>query len=197
MKAKTVFFCTECGNQTPKWQGRCSACGAWNTIVEQPKEDRRLGSRSTATMKASGTGPNTPRKLSKIKAKEEMRFRTEFSELDRVLGGGAVRGSLVLVGGEPGIGKSTLMLQICASLTKSATVLYVSGEESEQQLKIRVERLHVESDELYFFAENNLETLMDSVHHAKPDILIVDSIQTLYHGEINASPGSISQINRC
>lgn len=197
MKAKYVFFCTECGNETLKWQGRCSSCGAWNTIVEQPKEDRRSGNQGVASIKSPMSNHNTPKKLSEITVEEEMRFRTEFSELDRVLGGGAVCGSLVLVGGEPGIGKSTLMLQICASLTKSASVLYVSGEESEQQLKIRAERLNVESDQLYFFAENNLETLLDSVHHTNPDILIVDSIQTLYHSEVSASPGSISQIKEC
>lgn len=196
MKAKTVYFCTECGNETPKWQGKCSACGAWNTIVDQPKSGTK--SKNTAFLGTLQSG-NTirPCKVSEITSEEEVRFKTQLSELDRVLGGGAVRGSLILVGGEPGIGKSTLMLQICEQLTQSATVLYASGEESQQQLKLRANRLGVGTGDLYIVAENSLERLLDAVHQLKPDILIVDSIQTLYHSETTSSPGSISQIKEC
>lgn len=196
MKVKTIFFCTECGNEMPKWQGQCAFCGAWNTLVEQPKAGKRSNS-PTAGPSIATAKNNSPRKLSEIEIQSEFRFQTKLAELDRVLGGGAVRGSLVLVGGEPGIGKSTLMLQICEYLCRTAKVLYVSGEESEQQLKMRADRLAVNCHDLYLLAENNLENLLDGVHAVLPDILIVDSIQTLYHGESNSSPGSISQIKEC
>lgn len=197
MKAKTTFFCTECGNETPKWQGKCSFCGAWNTIVEQPKASKKSSSSANHLPISTAVKGNRPKKISEIEAKQELRFQTEVQELDRVLGGGAVYGSLILVGGEPGIGKSTLMLQICGYFCKTAKVLYVSGEESEQQLKMRADRLSVHASDLYLLAENSMENLLDSVHTLKPDILIVDSIQTLYQAEINASPGSISQIKGC
>lgn len=196
MKTKTVFYCTECGNETPKWQGKCSACGAWNTVVEQPKSLTKARS-SAASAPLQAGSVLRPSKVSDISFEEEVRFQTKISELDRVLGGGAVRGSLILVGGEPGIGKSTLMLQICEHLAKSAKVLYASGEESQQQLKLRANRLSVDAGELYILAENNLENLFDAVHQLTPDILIVDSIQTLYHSETSSSPGSISQIKEC
>ncbi|MDF2839069.1 MAG: repair protein RadA [Evtepia sp.] len=196
MKVKTIFFCTECGNEMPKWQGQCPFCGAWNTIAEQPKGAKRNGNPVAGTTTATEKR-NKPQKLSEIQVKNEVRFQTEFMELDRVLGGGAVRGSLILVGGEPGIGKSTLMLQICEYLCKTAKVLYVSGEESEQQLKMRADRLAVSCHDLYLLAENNLESLLEAVRTLNPDIIIVDSIQTLYHGESNASPGSIPQIKEC
>lgn len=196
MKTKTIFFCKECGNEMPKWQGQCAFCGAWNSLVEQPKSVKRNTSVVDKSF-ISETKSNQPRKISEIEVQDEVRFQTTFSELDRVLGGGAVRGSLVLVGGEPGIGKSTLMLQICDHLCKTAKVLYVSGEESEQQLKLRADRLSVHCSDLYLLAENNLESLLDGLHTVNPDILIVDSVQTLYHGESNASPGSISQIKEC
>jgi len=196
MKVKTIFYCTDCGNETPKWQGKCSACGAWNTLVEQPKAAKKsVGYASIETPQRGRV--SAPRKVSEISTQHETRYKTELSELDRVLGGGAVRGSLILVGGEPGIGKSTLMLQICENLGKKCMVLYVSGEESEQQLKMRAERLHVGDGELYFFAENSLEKLLEAVHSLQPDILIVDSVQTLYHAESSSSPGSISQIKEC
>lgn len=197
MKSKTVFFCTDCGNETPKWQGKCNACGAWNTLVEQPKESKKKYSQPQATTFVGSTMDHKPKKVFEINSKAETRFETQISELDRVLGGGAVRGSLVLVGGEPGIGKSTLMLQISQNLSKMATVLYVSGEESENQLKMRAERLATNADDLYLYAENNLETLIKAVQSVQPKILIVDSIQTLYHSESNSSPGSISQIKEC
>ena len=142
MKQKTAFYCTECGNELPKWAGKCPACGAWNTIVEQPKA--AAGKEKAAARGAAG--PRRARPVTELESADEIRFSTGIHELDRVLGGGAVQGSMVLVGGAPGIGKSTLMLQICSSLCAFSKVLYVSGEESEHQLKLRAQRLHVESD---------------------------------------------------
>ena len=197
MKAKTVFYCTECGNETPKWQGRCPACGAWNTVVERPAEQApRKGGPARGT---SGIGVplSRPKSMEEVEVTDELRFRTGMGELDRVLGGGAVRGSLVLVGGAPGIGKSTLMLQICDNLCRFAKVLYVSGEESERQIKLRAQRLNVAGEGLYLLSETNLEHVLDAVHSLQPDVLIVDSIQTLYHGDISSGPGSISQVKEC
>lgn len=197
MKIKTVFYCTECGHETPKWQGKCSGCGVWNTVVEQPPEKlSRKSGHSTTRISPLG-GLNRPRAMTEIEITDEIRFQTGMGELDRVLGGGAVRGSLVLVGGAPGIGKSTLMLQICQQLCKSNTVLYVSGEESERQIKLRAQRLKVESTELYLLAETNLEHMVDAVQTLKPDVLIVDSIQTLHRSDVTSSPGSITQVKEC
>ena len=194
MKAKTMFYCTECGNELPKWAGQCPACKAWNTIVEQPAEAKR---RSAAPAGESRRTISRPRPLAEVETARELRFETGMRELDRVLGGGAVQGSLVLVGGAPGIGKSTLMLQICDHLCRFAKVLYVSGEESERQIKLRADRLHVQAKELYLQAETNLEDMLESVRELKPDVLIVDSIQTLYNGELSAAPGSIGQVKDC
>ena len=198
MKAKNLFYCTECGNETPKWQGRCTACGAWNTVVERPAE--KVSKRSGPTVsRGAGIGMaiNRPKAMKDVEITDELRFSTGMGELDRVLGGGAVKGSLVLVGGAPGIGKSTLMLQICDSLCRFASVLYVSGEESERQIKLRAERLKVKGEGLHLLAETNLENMVDAVHSMNPDILIVDSIQTLYNGNVSSAPGSISQVKEC
>lgn len=198
MKVKTVFYCTQCGNETPKWQGQCSACGAWNTIVEQPSAPKgKKGAIGIRSDGISGLSPRKPKLVSEMTIAEEIRFGTGLDELDRVLGGGAVKGSLVLIGGAPGIGKSTLMLQICEQLCRFAKVLYVSGEESERQLKLRAERLGVGEMGLYLFAENNLDSVLSAVEETKPDILIVDSIQTMYNGDQSSSPGSISQVKDC
>ena len=193
MKAKTVFYCTECGTETAKWAGRCPACGAWNSILEQ------------ATPKASAAGKGRTKALTRSKAhpiaelqaEQELRFSTGMGELDRVLGGGAVKGSLVLVGGAPGIGKSTLMLQICSQLCRFAKVLYVSGEESPHQLKMRAERLKVASGNLYVLSETCLGDVLECVSEEAPDILIVDSIQTLYNEELDSPAGSVSQVKDC
>lgn len=198
MKAKKLFYCTDCGNETPKWQGRCAACGAWNTIVERPAEKPAKRSASSAGRgTALGVAVNRPRVMAEIETVDELRFSTGMGELDRVLGGGAVKGSLVLVGGAPGIGKSTLMLQICDSLCRTSSVLYVSGEESERQIKLRAERLNVQGKSLYLLSETNLENLVDAVHTMKPDVLIVDSIQTMYNGDVSSQPGSVSQVKEC
>ncbi len=199
-KARTVYYCSECGNEYPKWQGQCSACGAWNTIVEQPRETPATTRRSAPAMargSAAGIPVSRPKAMKDVETTDELRFGTGMGELDRVLGGGAVKGSLVLVGGAPGIGKSTLMLQICDSLCRSNAVLYVSGEESERQIRMRAERLHVKGEGLQLLSETSLENLVDAVHTTKPDILIVDSIQTLYNGDNSSAPGSVSQVKEC
>ena len=193
-KAKTVFYCTNCGNETPRWQGKCPACGAWNTI-EEHIEKPSAGSVKT---KAAPVGQSKrPQRLQEISSEGETRFSTGMGELDRVLGGGAVAGSLVLVSGAPGIGKSTLLLQICNSLCADRSVLYVSGEESERQLKLRAERLGVAPESLFVLSETRLSDILEAAAETKPDILIVDSIQTLYNEENDSSPGSVSQVKDC
>ena len=192
-KTKTFFFCTSCGNDTPKWQGRCPACGAWNTLEEHVERPAVPG-RSKNLPLGSGRKPKT---ISQVDSSDEIRFSTGMGELDRVLGGGAVEGSLVLVGGAPGIGKSTLLLQICNALCAHRCVLYVSGEESERQLKLRAQRLGVTPENLYILAENHLADIIASVEDSKPDVLIVDSIQTMFSDENESSPGSVSQVKDC
>ena len=194
-KSKTIFYCTQCGNETLKWQGRCPACGAWNTIAEQPAVDVRK--KAATAVSRQGGGLRQPRAIAEVEAVDELRFNTGMAELDRVLGGGAVKGSLVLVGGAPGIGKSTLMLQICDNLCRFADVLYVSGEESERQIKLRAQRLGIRSEGLYLFSETNLDDIVAAVQTQKPDILIVDSIQTIYNGDSSSSPGSVAQVKEC
>lgn len=192
-KAKTVFFCTSCGNETPKWVGRCPGCGAWNTLEEHIEKPAAPGRAKAAPVGIS----RVPQKLNEVDTDSEIRFSTGMGELDRVLGGGAVSGSLVLVGGAPGIGKSTLLLQICNSLCAGRSVLYVSGEESERQLKLRAIRLGVAPDNLYILSETRLSDVLEAVEGSKPDILIIDSIQTLYNEENDSSPGSVSQVKDC
>ena len=193
MKSKTMFFCTECGNETPKWAGRCSACGAWNSIVEQPDQKKSSKIEKKPFNKTSVKLKN----ITDLHGDEEIRFSTGMRELDRVLGGGAVKGSLVLVGGAPGIGKSTLMLQICKKLGEQFRVLYISGEESVHQLKLRAKRLQAESDSLYVLSETNLGDVIECVYEERPDVLIVDSIQTLYDEELNSPAGSVGQVKNC
>lgn len=192
-KTKTVYFCTVCGNETPKWQGKCAACGAWNTIeehIEKPVAAGKVRATPIGTMR-------TAQKLGDVACEAEIRFYTGMGELDRVLGGGAVKGSLVLVGGAPGIGKSTLLLQICQSLCTDRKVLYVTGEESMRQVSMRAQRLGVSTDNLYILSETRLSDMLEAVSDAKPDILIVDSIQTMYNEENDSSPGSVSQVKDC
>ena len=192
-KTKTVFYCTNCGNESPKWQGRCPGCGQWNTLVEHVEKPTPVGRAKPAPVGFS----RTPKKLHQVDTGDEIRFDTGMGELDRVLGGGAVEGSLVLVGGAPGIGKSTLLLQICANICRERTVLYISGEESERQLKLRAERLGVVSENLYILSETRMSALQEAVEAVKPDILIADSIQTLYNEDNESSPGSVSQVKDC
>ena len=196
MKQRTMFYCTECGNETAKWAGKCPACGAWNTIVEQPEATKAILKSAGKTVRA-GQGIRRACPVTELKADEEIRFPTGMGELDRVLGGGAVKGSLVLVGGAPGIGKSTLMLQICSKLCEFSKVLYVSGEESEHQLKLRAKRLRVENPSLFVISETNLGDVLESVRLERPDVLIVDSIQTLYNDALDSPAGSVSQVKDC
>lgn len=189
-KAKTIFYCTECGNETGKWMGQCPACGAWNTLVEAPQES-----------KASAVGATRrftrPQKLSELETEEELRFSTGIHEFDRVLGGGAVRGSLVLVGGAPGIGKSTLLLQLCGQVGDQERILYVSGEESQRQIKMRAQRLGVDFGDIYVLAETDISSVLSAIDELDPTLLIVDSIQTMFDAEANSTPGSISQVREC
>ena len=196
MKQRTMFYCTECGNETAKWAGKCPACGAWNTIVEQPEATKAILKSAGKTVRA-GQGIRRACPVTELKADEEIRFPTGMGELDRVLGGGAVKGSLVLVGGAPGIGKSTLMLQICSKRCEFSKVLYGSGEESEHQLKLRAKRLRVENPSLFVISETNLGDVLESVRLERPDVLIVDSIQTLYNDALDSPAGSVSQVKDC
>lgn len=192
-KIKTVFFCSACGNETPKWQGKCPACGQWNTMQEHIEKPAIVG-RSKSTPTAS----NRPvQRLQEVDTDTEIRFTTGMGELDRVLGGGAVVGSLVLVGGAPGIGKSTLLLQICNSLCSQRKVLYVSGEESEKQIKLRAQRIGVAPGDLFVISETRLSDILESVDNISPDVLIIDSIQTLYNEISESTPGSVSQVRDC
>lgn len=192
-KQKTVYFCTDCGAESPKWQGRCPGCGAWNTMQEHIEKTVAPGRAKAAPV---GISRNAQR-LMDVTSGDEIRFSTGMGELDRVLGGGAVAGSLVLVGGAPGIGKSTLLLQICNSLCAGRKVLYVTGEESERQLKMRAQRIGVMPDALYILSETRLSDIIEATNQLQPDILIVDSIQTLYNELNESTPGSVSQVKDC
>ncbi len=191
-KIKTAWFCTACGAESPKWEGRCPQCGEWSTMVEE-----RVASKVTkAPLAQPGALRSKPIKVSDIPAADECRIPMPSGELNRVLGGGLVPGSLVLIGGEPGIGKSTLVLQNVLSI-QSRKVLYVSGEESAAQLKMRAERLHRLSDHCFIVCETSLEVIMDHVDTLQPDLLVVDSIQTIASDAIESSAGSVSQVREC
>lgn len=192
MKQKTVFCCSECGNETIKWSGRCSACGAWDSLVEV-----KLDAKAKGSAKTRSASKKTPKLISELDTEAELRFSTGIGELDRVLGGGAVKGSLVLVGGAPGIGKSTLLLQLCGFVEGEQKILYVTGEESERQLKMRAQRLGVDKGRIYVIAETGLTEVLEAVDELEPDIVIVDSIQTMFDPEISSAPGSVSQVREC
>lgn len=192
-KTKSVYVCSECGYESPKWVGKCPACGEWNTMNEEVRTPARAG--AAAPVPAAGRA--RPRRLGDIRPEGEQRYKTGLSELDRVLGGGIVRGGLMLIGGDPGIGKSTLLLQICQYLGQRLKILYVSGEESERQLKLRADRLGVDSGNLYILCETDVGTVIEALYAEKPDILIIDSIQTMSLAEVASSPGSVTQVREC
>jgi len=192
-KTKMVYFCTSCGNETSKWQGRCPSCGQWNTMQEHIEKPSLPGRAASSSVGVS----RTPQRLLDVSSNAEIRFTTGNGELDRVLGGGVVIGSLVLIGGAPGIGKSTLLLQICNCLCRNKKVLYVSGEESEKQIKLRAERIGTAPDDLFILSETRLSDILEATQSLNPDILIVDSIQTLYNELSESAPGSVSQVKDC
>lgn len=188
-KAKTVFFCSECGDESSKWMGQCPACKSWNTFVEEKQSVTKKGGAKPRRASAS------PISMSEVSTKSEERIPTGIGELDRVLGGGIVTGSLSLVGGDPGIGKSTLLLQVCRNLVNAKRkVLYVSGEESAHQIKMRAERIGVFDDELLLFCETNLEEILEGIRKVRPEFVVIDSIQTMYSEELTAAAGSVSQV---
>ena len=188
----TVFFCQECGYESSKWMGQCPACKEWNTFVEEMIDKKSAAKGGRVAAKAA-EAKNVP--LSQIEMTQDKRMSTDMKELDRVLGGGIVQGSLVLVGGDPGIGKSTLLLQVCRNLSeKGVRVLYISGEESLQQIKIRAERIGTFGDSLTLLCETNLDTIKTVIDREKPQIVIIDSIQTMYNEEVSSAPGSVSQV---
>ncbi len=192
-KNSTIFFCKECGYESSKWMGQCPACKEWNSFVEEPvaSEKKPLAAKG---VRLSGRG-TAPVRISEIALEDQDRTRTGFLELDRVLGDGIVKGSLVLVGGDPGIGKSTLLLQVCRNLAAAGKrVLYISGEESLKQIKLRANRIGEITGELFFLCETNLDTISGAIEQAKPDIVVIDSIQTMYREDISSAPGSVSQV---
>ncbi len=186
-KTKTIYACTECGAESAKWYGRCPNCDAWNTLEEQVSITTGGGQAPRASVQP----------IAAISPNNKQRYSTGLKELDRVLGGGIVRGGLMLIGGDPGIGKSTLLLQICAHLGENHKILYVSGEESEGQIKLRADRLGVFNDSLYVLCENDLDTVLDAIRQERPDIVIVDSIQTMNLSQVASASGSVTQVREC
>lgn len=191
----TAFFCTECGYESSKWMGQCPGCKSWNTLVEEPKINAGKNKKNTVSQNVFGREKSEPLELCKVTMEETQRISTQMPELDRVLGGGIVNGSLTLVGGDPGIGKSTLLLQVCKNLSDNGQkVLYVSGEESMKQIKIRGDRIGQFNENLLLLCETNLQTISEQIQKVNPHVVIIDSIQTMYNEEITASPGSVSQV---
>lgn len=205
IKSRTVFVCSECGYESVKWYGKCPECASWNTLQEQIKQQTPAVSKGFSGSSAAAAVPERsyggsyvmPQKLSSIRVDDKTRYHTGLSELDRVLGGGIVQGSLILVGGDPGIGKSTLMLQICQHLGQSFSILYVSGEESERQIKLRANRLHVDTENLSLISLTEMESVIALIANTKPDIVITDSIQTMTSSAVASAAGSITQVREC
>jgi DNA repair protein RadA/Sms len=191
--AKTNFFCQSCGYQAPKWMGKCPSCGSWNSFAEEVLQKKKTGSSWVHSEKVRAPKPV---KITEVEQKDQVRLNTGDEELNRILGGGLVPGSIILLGGEPGIGKSTLMLQL-ATRSMRMKVLYVSGEESEQQIRMRAGRIGIQNEECYVLAETQMQRIFQHINDVQPDLLVVDSIQTLQTESIESSPGSVSQIKEC
>ena len=193
-KATIIYHCTHCVFESPKWVGKCPDCGEWNTMLEVTKEP--VSPQRTATVRSLGN-VSQPTPINEISTTDEHRYKTGLSELDRVLGGGIVKGSLVLIGGDPGIGKSTILLQICEYLGRALRIMYVSGEESARQIKLRATRLGVHSPNLKVLTETDVQYVVEQIRNEKPDLVMVDSIQTMNHTELTSSPGSVTQVREC
>lgn len=188
MKAKTIFVCNECGYESAKWMGKCPACNSWNTFFEEKLSTKvESGKREKKIQEA-------PKPLNSFVGQDAQRTSTGYAELDRVLGGGLVKGSLVLVGGEPGIGKSTLILQLCDKVKGEGKVLYVSGEESAEQIKLRADRLNIKNDDILFLGETDIDIIDQNIEELNPKLVIIDSMQTMYSEDISSAPGSVSQV---
>ena len=188
-KSKTIFVCSECGYETPKWLGKCPACNSWNTFYEEKVQDVSASGKAIKLKDAA-----KPVNLNEIEGKEAIRTSTKIEELDRVLGGGIVKGSLVLIGGEPGIGKSTLILQLCDKMATDGKVLYVSGEESGEQVKLRADRLNIKNDNIIFLGETDIDVIETTIEEVSPKLVIIDSIQTMYSNDITSAAGTVSQV---
>lgn len=194
VKSKVIYQCSQCGYETAKWTGKCPECGEWNTMEEVVKEAVSV-SRSTAQSSGRALSKATP--INEISTEDEHRYHTGLSELDRVLGGGIVKGSMVLISGDPGIGKSTMLLQICQHLGDDLQILYVSGEESARQIKLRAARLGVDNPYLQILTETDVQYIVEEIRVEKPGLVMIDSIQTMNHTDLNSSPGSITQVREC
>lgn len=196
MKSKTMYVCSSCGYETPKWYGRCPTCGEWNTLNEHiPQQVKSVAYSGTKKVQVCANGRQADiLNVNDVDIDDEVRFKTDISELDRSLGGGIVKGSVVLLGGDPGIGKSTLLLQICKNLPQNLKILYVSGEESIRQIKLRANRLNVSNQNLFLLACTDVETVANTILSNKPDIVMIDSIQTMCIEKIQSSPGSVMQV---
>lgn len=193
MRQRSTYLCQACGFESPKWLGRCPECLAWNTFSEEPVQTRPASSKGQRPLERS-----SPQSITGVSISEERRIATNIGEFDRVLGGGVVPGSLVLIGGDPGIGKSTLLLQAGHAISQHVgTVLYVSGEESVKQIKLRADRLNVSSDRLLLLSETNVEYILDQIRDLKPEVTIIDSIQTIFSPNLESGPGSVSQVREC
>lgn len=192
-KIKSVYICTQCGWEASKWCGKCPGCGEWNTMQEEIKDIVKTSQQNSDRISAY----KPPVSIKEINTEDEHRYHTGQKELDRVLGGGIVKGSLVLLGGDPGIGKSTILLQVCDHVGKSLKVLYVSGEESKRQIKLRADRLAVDSENIYVLTETDVQVVSEFIRSEKPDLVIIDSIQTMNFTELSSSPGSVTQVREC
>ena len=197
-KLKTIYVCSNCGESSPRWMGRCPSCGAWNTMVEDVVVPEPKASARSASARPSGVTSITARRLSEVSTTEEKsRIVTGISELDRVLGGGVVLGSVVLLGGEPGAGKSTLLLQLCGAISGRCQVLYITGEESVRQIKLRADRLQVPQQNIHLAAETDIDDICGLIEQTKPDLVVIDSIQTMHCNDVSSSAGSVSQVKEC